>query len=60
LNRDVEILKESGRVVARAEREIWSLRNDIGGRTTYTACVEAGVDMAVIVGLIMALDDRAD
>jgi hypothetical protein len=47
-------------VVARAEREILSLRNAVGGRTTCTACVEIGVDMAVAVGLILALDGRAD
>ena len=61
LNRNVEIVeKATGRVVALAEREILSVRNAIGGRTTYTAHVEAGVDMAIVIGLIMALDDRAD
>lgn len=32
---------------------------DLVGRRTYTVDIRAGVDMAVVVGLIVALDARA-
>jgi uncharacterized protein YxjI len=37
---------------------IFELRNVVGGRRTYNVTIRAGLDMAMVVGLIVALDAR--
>jgi hypothetical protein len=39
---------------------LWNKRFLAGGRRTFVISVRAGVDMAVIVGMIAALDARKD
>ena len=59
-NRDAAITnKETGEVLVEMKSNIFELRNVVGGRRTYTVTIRAGLDMAMVVGLIIALDARA-
>lgn len=51
--------KETGEVLVTMKSNIFELRNVVGGRRTYTVTIRAGIDMAVVTGLIVALDARA-
>ena len=60
-NRHAEIKdKSSGQMVATVRCNLWNQRFLAGGRRTYVASVRAGVDMAVVAGMITALDTRTD
>lgn len=60
-NRHAEIKeKTSGETVATVRCNLWNKRFLAGGRRTYVACLRAGLDMAVIVGMISAMDQRCD
>ena len=51
--------KETGEVLVMMKSNIFELGNVVGGRRTYTVTIRAGMDMAVVTGLIVALDARA-
>lgn len=46
--------------VATVRCNLWNKRFLAGGRRTYVVSVRAGVDLAVITGMITALDARSD
>lgn len=51
--------KETDEILVTMTSNIFELRNIVGGRRTYNVTIRAGLDMAIVVGLIVALDARA-
>ena len=51
---------ESGEVLVNVESDVLELRNVLGGRRTYSVTVRGGVDLAMVTGLVVALDARAE
>ena len=45
-------------VIANMDSELLNAKNLVGGRRNYTVNVAGGVDMAMIVGMVVALDAR--
>ena len=50
---------KEGKLVAQVKSEISNARAILGGRRTYEVHIAAGVDMALITGMIIALDARS-
>jgi uncharacterized protein YxjI len=58
-NRHATIRDANDEVLVDMESDFFGVRNLVGGRRTYKIAVRAGVDMALAVALIVALDARA-
>lgn len=52
------VCKNTGAVVARIDRKLLSGRDIFGGKQTYALVVAPGVDMALMVALCIALDEK--
>jgi hypothetical protein len=50
---------ETGEVLATMSSELLNVKNVVGRRRTYNVQISAGVDMALIVGMFVALDARS-
>jgi uncharacterized protein YxjI len=60
-NVKTEITNErNGQVVAQIDRELWNARQLLGDRQSYAVTVAPGVDMALIVAMVVCLDERRD
>ena len=63
-NTKAEIKSKTGsggdQTVATVRCNLWNKRFLAGGRRTYVVSVRAGVDLAVIAGMVTALDARSD
>lgn len=49
---------KTGLVVARIDREFLNARQLLGGQQTYVVTVAPNVDLSIIVGLCVCLDER--
>ncbi|UNI24551.1 hypothetical protein JDV02_010286 [Purpureocillium takamizusanense] len=52
------VCKNTGAVVARIDRQLLNARQLFGGQQTYALIVAPGVDMALMVALCVALDEK--
>lgn len=52
--------KATGEVLVEMKSNIFEVRNVVGSRRTYEVTVRAGMDLVLAVGMIIALDARAD
>jgi uncharacterized protein YxjI len=60
-NVKTEITHErTGQVVAQIDRELWNARQLLGDRQSYAVTVAPGVDVALIVAMVVCLDERRD
>ena len=60
-NVKTEITDErNGQVVAQVDREMLNARQLLGDRQSYAVTVAPGVDMALIVAMVVCLDERRD
>lgn len=50
--------KETGAVVARIDRKLLSARDWFGNAQTYALVVAPGVDMALMVAMCVAMDEK--
>jgi uncharacterized protein YxjI len=48
----------TGQVAATIDRKFFNARELIGGQQTYVVTVSPGVDMALIVAMCIALDEK--
>lgn len=53
------INKESQEVVAKVTSDIWTAKNVFSGRRTYEVDIAAGIDYAVVIGMVVGLDKRS-
>ncbi|KAL9107805.1 MAG: hypothetical protein Q9227_007320 [Pyrenula ochraceoflavens] len=44
--------------VAEIRRDLWNARELIGGQQTYCVDIAPGMDMAIIVAMVVVLDER--
>ena len=51
---------DSGEVLVNVQSDVLEFRNVLGGRRTYSVTVRGGVDLAMVTGLVVALDARAE
>ncbi len=49
--------KKNGQVVAEIDRQRWNARQLIANHGTYAVTVAAGVDIALIVAMVIYLDE---
>jgi uncharacterized protein YxjI len=60
-NVKTEITNErNGQVVAQVDREFFNARQLLGDRQSYAVTIAPGVDMALIVAMVVCLDERRD
>ena len=60
-NKSTTITNESnGQVVAQIDRELFNARQLLGDRQSYAVTVAPGVDIALIVAMVVCLDERRD
>ncbi len=60
-NKSTTITNEAnGQVVAQIDRELFSARQLLGDRSSYAVTVAPGVDIALIVAMVVCLDERRD
>lgn len=50
--------ERTGSVVARIDRKFFNASELLGGQQTYAVTIAAGVDMALIAGMCICLDER--
>jgi uncharacterized protein YxjI len=60
-NVKTEIINErNGQVVAQVDREFFNARQLLADRQSYAVTVAPGVDVALIVAMVVCLDERRD
>lgn len=52
------ICEKTGATLARIDRKLLNARELLGGQQTYALVVAPGVDMAIMVALCVALDEK--
>lgn len=50
--------QKNGDVVAQIDRKFWNTRQLLADRSTYAVTIASGVDMAMIVAMVICLDER--
>lgn len=59
IDRHADIVDEAtGLEVARIDRQLWNMRQLLGDRDSYIVTVAPGMDMALIVAMAIAMDER--
>lgn len=52
--------KKTGQVVAQIDRQRWNTRQLLANRGTYAVTFAPGVDMALIVAMVVCMDERKE
>ena len=50
--------EQTGAVVAQIDRKLFNARELLGGQQTYSVNVAPGMDMALIVAMVVCLDEK--
>lgn len=50
--------EQTGAVVAKIDRQLFNARELLGGQQTYGVTVAPGMDMALIVVMVICLDEK--
>jgi uncharacterized protein YxjI len=52
--------EKNGQVVAQIDRDLWNARQLLADRESYAVTIAPGVDIALIVAMVVCLDERRD